>query len=149
MSTPLAIHRPGDPPAPGKGPGGSLSSLKKKPAVLAAAAAALVVLIALVRKGSGGAADPGTTTGTGTGTGTSTFDSTSNDLYNSIQPEIDKLAQQISDIQNGLPVPPGPPAPVGTPVIVKSGGTSGPGYQPPGLVKAPGKAGIGIVRKPK
>lgn len=122
MSTPIAVHRPGaDPAAPKPGAGGGMSALKKKPGLLlAAGGAGLVVILALMRSSSGSATDPTTGTTVQPG-GSSTFDSTSNDLYNSIQPEIDALAKMIQDLQNKQPTP--------------TGGTTPPGPKPP----VPGK----------
>lgn len=114
MSTPIAIHRPGGgppPPPPAGGGGGLGGALKKNKGTLAAGAVGLVVLIAMMGKRTAAAADSATT---GTGTGLPGYDSTSNDLYNSIQPEIDALSQQISDLQGKLPTPPSG--------MVKSGG---------------------------
>lgn len=113
---PIQIHRPGGgPPAPAPGRGG-ISSLTKKPGVgLAAAAAVIVVIVALARKSSGGAADP---VAGASATGASAFDSTANDLYNSIQPEIDALAQRLTDMQNQQPTPATGPKPVTLPAPI-------------------------------
>lgn len=111
MSTPIAVHRPGTDPAAAKpGQGGGMSALKKKPGLLlAAGGAGLVVLLALMRSSGGSAAD--TTTGTTVQPGGSSYDSTSNDLYNSIQPEIDALTKMIQDLQNKQPTPTTPTTP--------------------------------------
>jgi LysM repeat protein len=117
---PIAEHRPGTDPAAAKpGQGGGMSALKKKPGLLlAAGGAGLVVLLALMRSG-GGSADTaaGTTVQPG---GNSSYDSTSNDLYNSIQPEIDALAKMIQDLQNKQPTPTTPPAKTTLPGQVKT-----------------------------
>lgn len=100
---PLFIHRPagGAPPA-GAPVGAGLAAAARKPGVLLAGGAAVVVVVlALARKGSGAAATD--TTGTG-----SPYDSTSNDLYNSIQPEIDALAAALAKIQGAQPTPSAP-----------------------------------------
>lgn len=132
MSTPIAVHTAGGGPAGGgKGPapaGGLLAKVKKNPTMLlAGGGAVVVVLFALMRRSSastdaGQSADTLQMTGAG-----STYDSTSNDLYNSIQPEIDALAQMIQQMQNGLGTP-APPT-TGTTTPPKLG--NGPGTTPP------------------
>jgi LysM repeat protein len=124
VSTPIAVHKPGGGPPPGgstSSSGGGLAGLVKgKPAAAAAVGGvALVVIVALVRRGGGSQAAAGTPADqlqmTGGG---STYDSTANDLYNSIQPEIDALAKMMQDLQNKQPTPatPSTPAPTPTPL---------------------------------
>lgn len=112
MSTPIAVHKSGQ-GAPPKGAGtpssGGLAALiKGKPAAAAAAGGVvLVVLVAMLRHSS---TDPSASSGQSadtlqmTGAG-STYDSTSTDLYNSIQPEIDALAKMMQDLQNAQSTP--------------------------------------------
>lgn len=135
MSTPIAVHRqdPGQPPA-GSKPGGGLGALgKNKGVLLAAGGAGLVVLLALMR--SSGSSDQSGDTLQTSGTG-STYDSTSTDLYNSIQPEIDALEAQLNNLQNSQPTPGSPVTsnPITStpkPVTTTTGGSSKPKPAPP------------------
>lgn len=106
--TPIAIHRPGGPnPQQGKGGRGGLASLtRNRSSLLALGGAGLVVVLALLRRGGGSAPSSSTAPAA---PGTSTYDSTANDVYNSIQPEIDQLAAALSDLQNRQTTPTTPP----------------------------------------
>jgi hypothetical protein len=136
---PLFVHRAAASGAPSSRPG-LAAAVKAKPAAAAAiGGVGLVLLIALLRKG--GSTDAGTT-----GTGTSTFDSTANDLYNSIQPEIDALAQKISDLQGKQPAPDPTPVPVtNTPIHIADPPPFivGPGSPKPPVFTNPGAPRMG------
>jgi hypothetical protein len=145
VSTPIAVHRPGGPAPQGAGRSGGLSSLtRNRSAMLAAGGAGLVVLVALLRRGGGGATstDPA-------GTSQNPYDSTASDLYNSIQPEIDALASQLSNLQNGLGTPATPPhvttlpATINHPLPFPRPGRSG---KPSGWTGAtpPGRGGVHV-----
>ncbi|MFD9242728.1 LysM peptidoglycan-binding domain-containing protein [Streptomyces sp. NPDC059556] len=125
MSTPIAVHKPGGGPPPGGKPsppaaggGGLAGMLKQKPAAAAAVGGVLlVVVVAMARKGSGGGGTPADQlqmTGGG-----STYDSTANDLYNSIQPQIDALAKMMQELQGKTPTPSTPTPPVIKPPVVR------------------------------
>jgi nucleoid-associated protein YgaU len=73
---------------------------QKNKLAIGATAAAGVVAFALYKRHQAGS---GATAGTG-GT-TPTYDSTASDVYNSMQPEIDALAQQLSDLNMSVPAP--------------------------------------------
>lgn len=93
------------PPPPGKGPGkgGPLDIFKRKPAAaVAVGGAGLVVLVALMKRGGGGAgaADSGATSTTSGGG--ATYDSTANDVYNSIETQFNAFQGQLDQLQQQL-----------------------------------------------
>ncbi|MFE7413135.1 LysM peptidoglycan-binding domain-containing protein [Streptomyces laurentii] len=138
MSTPVAVHKPGAPPpgkAPAAGGGGLAGMIKQKPAAAAAVGGVLlVVVLALFRRGGGDQSAAGLPADqlqmSGMG---SMYDSTANDLYNSIQPQIDALARMMEQLQNKQPTPPTPgtPKPPTPPTPTKPPAPKPPAPKPP------------------
>lgn len=97
IDTPTPVKEHGK-PEPGKGkPGGGLSGAwKKNPAmVLGIGGAGVVVLYALAKRNSSASTANGNADTTTTGTGVPTYDSTANDVYNSIESQLSDLQSQI------------------------------------------------------
>lgn len=105
------------PPAPAGG-GGGVSKVAKNPKVLLGAGLGVVVLAVLTR---GGGAGGGTASTTSTGQITPNqggyYDSTANDVYNSLMGQLEQLGQAQSNASSGpsTPTPAPTPAPVTTP----------------------------------
>lgn len=110
------VPRPG---AAGKA-GSKIAALWRRPGVrYGALAGAVVVVYALFKRGGGlggdaTAGDPSTLNSDQLQrlTGAATYDSTANDVYNSIQPQLDALSQQLEAIGK-TPGPAGPAGPAG------------------------------------
>jgi LysM repeat protein len=69
---------------------------------LALGGAAVVVVVALVKKSSGSAAGTSTTS-TGPASQTPSYDSTSNDVYNSIESQLTAFQNQLTQLSNTMP----------------------------------------------
>lgn len=89
--------------------GGKLGALAHNPKALAAGAG-LVVVVALMSKKSAGSADAsGTSDAAAPGQITPNqggyYDSTANDVYNSLAGQLQSLQQQIQDVSSGASTP--------------------------------------------
>jgi hypothetical protein len=162
----------GPPPAPppaaapsstsGGGIAGAQAWARTHRAQILAGLFAAAALLGLRARSKGASAQPSTGAGTtGAAAGESTFtgaggayyDSTANDVYNAIEPQIAALAAAIAAQQQQATTPTDPvvtpPAPTGSPVSqgrhVAPGTVWGVGSQNPGTVPAPTPTGGGTT----